>query len=160
MSRNGPKLIGAWAAVVRGAAFISRMCDLSRRHDNAVLHIHLRRSRDCRLIWLSVGVCVWVVFIVSYARHFLILGSCYTAHRRIVNNITKVYIKRNNIQVELIRTFRNIVTSGHVISGLKHDSGLHNCTISSYYVQAVRTESRYKHQFGSNSLLFPPFKTV
>ena len=32
----------------------------------------------------------------------------------------------------------------------KHDSGLHNCTISSYYVKAVRTESRYKCQFGSN----------
>ena len=42
----------------------------------------------------------------------------------------------------------------------KHDSGLHNCTISSYYVLAVRTESRYKRQFGSNSLLFTPFKTV
>ena len=34
-----------------------------------------------------------------------------------------------------------------------------NCTISSYYVQPVRTESRYKHQFCSNSLLFTPFKT-
>ena len=42
----------------------------------------------------------------------------------------------------------------------KHDLGLHNCTISSYYVQAVRTESRYKRQFGSNSLLFIPFITV
>ena len=46
------------------------------------------------------------------------------------------------------------VTSGHVISGL------HKCTISSYYVQAVRTKSRYKRQFGSNSLLFTQFKTV
>ena len=35
----------------------------------------------------------------------------------------------------------------------KHDSGLQTCTISSYYVQAVRTESRYRRQFGSNSLL-------
>ena len=33
-------------------------------------------------------------------------------------------------------------------------------TISSYYVQAVRTESRPKRQFGSNSLLFTPFVTV
>ena len=41
-----------------------------------------------------------------------------------------------------------------------HDSGLHNCTISSYYVQAVRTESRYTRQFGYNSLLFTPFKTT
>ena len=30
---------------------------------------------------------------------YLFLGSCYTAHKRIVN-IIKVYIKRNNIQVE------------------------------------------------------------
>ena len=35
-----------------------------------------------------------------------------------------------------------------------------NCTISCYYVQAVRPESRYKRQFGSNSLLFTAFKTV
>ena len=34
-----------------------------------------------------------------------------------------------------------------------------NCTISCYCVQAVRTESRYKRQFGSNSLLFTTFKT-
>ena len=34
------------------------------------------------------------------------------------------------------------------------------CTISSYYEQAVRTERRYKRQFGSNSLLFTLFKTV
>ena len=41
----------------------------------------------------------------------------------------------------------------------KHDSGLHNCTISSYYVQAARTESQYNRHFGSNSFLFTPFKT-
>ena len=66
--------------------------------------INLRRSRDCH--WLFVGVCVWicglVAFIFSYALHLRILGSCYTAHKCIVN-IMKVYIKRNNIQVELIR---------------------------------------------------------
>ena len=45
---------------------------------------------------------------------------------------------------------RNIITSGSVIYRDKHDSGLHNCTISSYYVQTVRTESRSKRQFGSN----------
>ena len=49
--------------------------------------------------------------------------------------------------------------SGHVISD-RHDSGLHNCTLSSYYVQAVRTENRSKSQFGSNVLLFTPFMTV
>ena len=63
------------------------------------IYINLRRSRDCRLIWL--WVCVWVVFIVSYALHLLILGNSYTAHKRIVD-IMKVYIKWNNIQVELI----------------------------------------------------------
>ena len=69
------------------------------------IYTHLRRSRDCSLIWLSVGLCVGV-FIVSYALHLLILGSCYTAHTCIVN-IMKVYIKRNNIQVELIRFRKN-----------------------------------------------------
>ena len=62
------------------------------------------------------------------------------------------------------RTFRNIVTLGLVISGRRYrdkdDSDLHNCTISSHYVQAARTESRFKRQIGSNSLLFTPFKTV
>ena len=64
------------------------------------LYINLRRSCDCRLLWLCVGGCLG--FIVSYALHLLILGSCYIAHKRIVN-IMKVYIKKNNIQVELIR---------------------------------------------------------
>ena len=45
---------------------------------------------------------------VSYALLLLILGSCYTAHKCIVN-IMKVYIKSNNIQVELIR-FRKMAT--------------------------------------------------
>ena len=60
------------------------------------------------MILLSFG-CVWVYvcgcfFIVSSVLHLLILGSCYTAHKRTVNKIImKVYIKRNNIQVELIR---------------------------------------------------------
>ena len=36
-------------------------------------------------------------------------------------------------------------------------STIRDCTISSYYVQAVRTESR---QFGSKSLLFTPFGGV
>ena len=55
------------------------------------------------------------------------------------------------------RTFRKIVTSGHVIS---RQARFGTAPILSYYAQAVRTESRYKHQFGSNSLLFTPFKTV
>ena len=84
-------------------------------HNMSHLYINLRRSLDCRLIWLCVCVracvracvcvcecvCVCVVLKVSYALHLLILSSCYTAHKRI-GNIMKVYIKRNNIQVELI----------------------------------------------------------
>ena len=42
---------------------------------------------------------------VSYPLHLLILGSC--SHKRIVN-IIKVFIERNNIQVELIRFRKNI----------------------------------------------------
>ena len=41
-----------------------------------------------------------------------------------------------------------------------HGSGLHDFTISSYYIRAVRTESRSKRQFGYNLLLFTAFKTV
>ena len=50
-----------------------------------------------------VRVCVWgcVVFVVRDAHRVLILGSSYTAHKRIVN-ILKVYITRNNIQVDLM----------------------------------------------------------
>ena len=91
-----------------------------------------------------------MVFIVSYMFRLLILGSCYTVHKRI-GNIMKVYIKRNDsVKIATLltfetfnweytfatacsllsvtsrhwsvarrarRTFRNIVTSGHVISG-------------------------------------------
>ena len=53
------------------------------------------------MIAVSFG-CVWLVFIVSYALHLLIFGSCYTGLKRTVD-VLKVYIKRNNIQVELIR---------------------------------------------------------
>ena len=74
-------------------------------HTHTYICVNLRRSHDCRLIWMSVGMCVGG-FTVSYVLHLLILGSCYTAHKRIVN-IMKVYIKRNNIQVELIRFHKN-----------------------------------------------------
>ena len=47
-----------------------------------------------------------------------------------------------------------------LISGICYVGPRPNCPISCYYVQAVRTESRYKCQFGSNSLLFTAFKTV
>ena len=39
-------------------------------------------------------------------------------------------------------------------------TALFQVTMYSHTVQAVHTESRYKCQFGSNSLLFTPFKTV
>ena len=48
-------------------------------------------------VGMFVGGCV------VYALHLLILGSCYTAHRRIVN-IMKVYLKKNNILVSGINT--------------------------------------------------------
>ena len=51
-----------------------------------------------------VFVCVGGFDSQLYALHLLILGCCYTAwaHKRIVN-IMKVYIERDDIQVELIR---------------------------------------------------------
>ena len=55
------------------------------------------------------GFVALVFFIASYVLHLLILGSCYTAHKCIVN-VMKVYIKRNNIQVELIRFRKKIAT--------------------------------------------------
>ena len=46
------------------------------------LYIHLRRSRDCLLLWLfgCVRACVCVGLRVSYALHLLILDSCYALH--------------------------------------------------------------------------------
>ena len=60
----------------------------------------------CVFVCVCVYVDLWLWFIVSYALHLLILGSYYTVHKRIAN-IMKVYIKRNNIQVELIRFRKN-----------------------------------------------------
>ena len=86
----------------------------SGRESNACkqnLEINLRRSRDC--IWVDVSVCVCVdsldvSVIVSYALHLLLSGTrpLLCPHKRIVT-ITKVYIARNNIQVELIRLRKN-----------------------------------------------------
>ena len=145
------------------------------------------------------------------AASFTYFGEVLRCPHKCIVTITKVYIARNNIHVELIRfrknsdfidignfevgirpySFATVVftklgsmlsgtsrhcsvlvapdvsghdhiatrhfgtysirnTSGSVIYRDKHDSGLHNCTISSYYAQAVRTESRSKRQFGSN----------
>ena len=68
-------------------------------------YINLRRSRDCRVIWLCVGM--FVGMFVGVSASFTYFGQLlYTAHKRIVN-IMKVYINRNNIQVELIRFRKN-----------------------------------------------------
>ena len=58
---------------------------------------------------MGVWMCGFVVFIFSSALHLLIIGSCYTAHRKFLVNIMKVYSDRNNIQVDLIR-FHKIAT--------------------------------------------------
>ena len=46
--------------------------------NHLVIYINLRRSRDC--LWLSLCVCGWGGFIVSYALHLLILDSSYAVH--------------------------------------------------------------------------------
>ena len=55
---------------------------------------------------LAVYLCVWVGLIVSYTRFIYLFWAAVTlhawAHKRIVN-IMKVYIERDDIQVELIR---------------------------------------------------------
>ena len=64
----------------------------------------------CGCVWgcvTELGMCV--SYIVSYALHLHILGKCYAVHindKRIVT-ITKVYIARNNIHVEIIRLRKN-----------------------------------------------------
>ena len=83
-------------------------------------------------------------------------------HKRIVT-ITKVYIARNNIHVELIRFRKNSdfidigkFEVGPIVSWLPclllcwWRRTFRDITTSVHYVQAVRTESRSKRQFGSN----------
>ena len=54
------------------------------------IYINLRRSRDCRLIWMCVcRECLWVVLCQLRATSFTYF---FTLHKRIVN-IMKVYIK-------------------------------------------------------------------
>ena len=108
-------------------------------------------------------------------------------HKRVVT-MTKMYTSTTNIHVEIIRFRKKVATlmtffslkwkhsfATNVLIVTRDESPLVyrapdssedkkfrllNCTISSYYVQAVRMESQYKRQFGSNSLLFTPFETV
>ena len=64
------------------------------------IYIHLRKSRHCLLLCLAVGLYVCM----SNPRFFqFALGSCYAVHIKRIVDIMKVYIERNNMQVELIR---------------------------------------------------------
>ena len=136
---------------------------------------------------IAVG-CLWVSLWLCGCVSFTYFGQLLRCpHKRIVNNNESVHQKEqhtdgiNTIPKKLapLLTFETVkwkyttdmlsVTRRHCGPDVslrdmsyrdKNDSGLHNFTISSYHVQAVRTESRYKRQFGSNSLLFIPFKTV
>ena len=91
-------------------------------------------------------------------------------HQRIVT-MTKVYIASNNLPVEIIR-FHTIYDdfSDKVDLKLDNNNGFiadrsfRTMVISTsqlhYFMLLCRTESRYKRQFGSNSLLFTAYKTV
>ena len=85
-----------WHGSVHGAVWgVSRLCSWDH------LYVNLRRSRDC--LWVSVRSGV-----VSYAPlHLLILGKCYAVHIKRIVTITKVYIARNSIHVEMIRFHKN-----------------------------------------------------
>ena len=90
-------------------------------------------------------------------KHLLILRKCYgsvTPHKCIVT-ITKVYIARNNIHMELIRFRKNSdfidigkFEVGPIVSRLPclllcwWRRTFRDMTTSVHYVQAVRTESR------------------
>ena len=95
-------------------------------------------------------------------KHLLILGRC-CPHKRIVT-ITKVYMARKSIHVELIRFRKNYsdfidignFEVGPIVSRLPclllcwWRRTFRATTTSVHYVQAVRTESRSKRHFGSN----------
>ena len=69
----------------------------------------LRRSPDCRRLFVCVTVCVggFVALFHSQLRaSFTYFGDLLRCPYKHIVNIMKVYIKRNNVQVELIR-FRN-----------------------------------------------------
>ena len=78
-------------------------------NQNSYLYINLRRSRDC--LWVSVrsGVDSLEVCVTSQLRaaSFIYFGEVLRCpHKRIVT-ITKVYIARNNIHMEIIRFRKN-----------------------------------------------------
>ena len=53
------------------------------------------------IVCVCMQMCVCLC--VSYSLHLLLLGSCYAVHINTLSIILKVYIERNNMQVELIR---------------------------------------------------------
>ena len=64
----------------------------------SIKFINLIRSRDC--ICFYVCMCVYV----SSSLHLLLFGSCFAVDINALSIIIlKVYIERNNMQVELIR---------------------------------------------------------
>ncbi len=75
------------------------------------LYINLRRSRDCLCMSVAAGRPVWVILSCVCLRHraasFTYYGKMLRCpHKRIVT-ITKVYIARNTIYVEIIRFHTN-----------------------------------------------------
>ena len=66
-------------------------------HSRSLLYVKLRRYRDCTLL-----ICPSVCYLPVRFRQLL---RC--AHKGIVD-ILKVYIKKNNMQVELIRFGKNV----------------------------------------------------
>ena len=83
--------------------------------------------------------------------------------------MTKGYIASNNLPMEIIR-FHTIYDDFSDFSDKLEDKvfiadrSFRKMVISTsqlhYFMLLGRTESRYKRQFGSNSLLFTAFKTV
>ena len=73
--------------------------DTAKCHLQVQVYINLRRSRDCILLCLGGWVFVYIKSLLHSVRFGRLL-CC--AHKRIVD-IIKVYIERNNMQVELIR---------------------------------------------------------
>ena len=63
-------------------------------------HIKLRRSRDCFLTW---SVCLFVGCVSIYlSLHLVRFGQLLRCADKRIVNIMKVYIERNNLQLELV----------------------------------------------------------
>ena len=111
----------------------------------------------------TVCVCVAGVCLCNRAASFTYFGEVLRCPYKRIVTITKVNIARNNIHVELIRFRKNSdfidignFEVGPIVSRLPclllcwWRQTFRDMTTSVHYVQAVRTESRSKRQFGSN----------